>query len=179
MTPSGVEPTTFRLVAQCLNQMRYQQRALKLVSTFRYFCNKLLSACWMIMCHNFRSRLYLQLQFETLFYRVWIKNIWEIIDDFVLCVYNVTKGILYAVNNFICAVCWEFQWREQIMKERACKMYALQNECIAISCFSYGLSRVFSCKRKERQDRCFHSCTVHLDTIGSFIYPTDAQIDCF
>ena len=24
----------------------------------------------------------------------------------------------------------------------------------------------------------FHSCTVHLDTIESFIYPTDAQIDC-
>ena len=24
----------------------------------------------------------------------------------------------------------------------------------------------------------FHSCTVHLDTIASFIYPTDAQLDC-
>ena len=24
----------------------------------------------------------------------------------------------------------------------------------------------------------FHSCTVHLDTIESFIYPTDAQLDC-
>ena len=23
----------------------------------------------------------------------------------------------------------------------------------------------------------FHSCTVHLDTIESFIYPTDAQLD--
>ena len=23
-----------------------------------------------------------------------------------------------------------------------------------------------------------HSCTVHLDTIESFIYPTDAQLDC-
>ena len=24
----------------------------------------------------------------------------------------------------------------------------------------------------------FHSCTVHLDAIESFIYPTDAQLDC-
>jgi len=24
----------------------------------------------------------------------------------------------------------------------------------------------------------FHSCTVHLDTIESFNYPTDAQLDC-
>ena len=30
----------------------------------------------------------------------------------------------------------------------------------------------------KTMDCTFHSCTVHLDTIESFIYPTDARLDC-
>jgi hypothetical protein len=34
VTPSGLEPATFRLVAQCPNQLRYQRRAPKSPGTF-------------------------------------------------------------------------------------------------------------------------------------------------
>ena len=40
--------------------------------------------------------------------------------------------------------------------------------------FINGISAIF----KQKMPTIFHSPTVHLDIIESFIYPTDAQLDC-
>jgi hypothetical protein len=34
MTPSGIEPATFQIVAQCLSQLRHRQRAHEKLHTF-------------------------------------------------------------------------------------------------------------------------------------------------
>ena len=47
MTPSGIEPVTFRLVAQCFNQLRYHRTPPKIInfhnnlkhSKRKFFCN--------------------------------------------------------------------------------------------------------------------------------------------
>jgi len=39
-------------------------------------------------------------------------------------------------------------------------------------------TEIFTMNTKLEVQKNFHSCTVHLDTIESFIYPTVAQLDC-
>jgi hypothetical protein len=45
-------------------------------------------------------------------------------------------------------------------------------------CLSHRLVRYSSCSHEVWRCNSVHSCTVHPYTVESFIYPTDAQLDC-
>ena len=49
---------------------------------------------------------------------------------------------------------------------------------ISEHCLFHRLGRYSSCSHDVWRWNSFHSCTVHPDNIESFIYPTNAQLDC-
>jgi len=58
------------------------------------------------------------------------------------------------------------------------RAFSIRNTAIGIRIF---FSLLFFLLRATNSNVCvlfLHSCTVHLDAIESFIYPTDAQLDC-
>ena len=53
-----------------------------------------------------------------------------------------------------------------------------QIHCVCVCVCVCMYLHVHACRHRMKSFLNFHSCTVHLDAIKSFIYPTDAQFDC-